>query len=52
MSFTISAIVLYSHVGEKRVLMFRQLGLNVITGNSSDGKVCDYRHSGLLFRPW
>ena len=38
MSFTISAIVLYSHVGEKRVLKFRQHGLNVVTGNSKTGK--------------
>ena len=38
MSFTISAIVLYSHTGQRRVLKFRQHGLNVITGNSKTGK--------------
>ena len=52
MSFTISAIVLYSHVGEKRVLKFRQHGLNVITGNSKTGKSAIIDISGLLFRPW
>jgi len=38
MSFTISAIVLYSLSGEHRVLQLRSHGLNVVTGNSKTGK--------------
>ena len=38
MSFTISAIVLYGHEGQVRVLSFRQHGLNIVTGNSKTGK--------------
>ncbi|WP_084864044.1 DUF3732 domain-containing protein [Salibaculum halophilum] len=37
MSFSIKAIVLYSHDGEKRILRFGP-GLNVITGKSKTGK--------------
>ena len=38
MSFTISAIVLYSHLGDTRVLSFQDHGLNIVTGNSKTGK--------------
>ena len=38
MSFTIAAIVLYSHDGQIRVLPFREHGLNIVTGNSKTGK--------------
>ncbi len=38
MSFTISAIVLYSHDGQTRVLKFQEYGLNIVTGNSKTGK--------------
>jgi len=38
MSFTIKAIILYSHDGEQRVLQFNAQGLNIITGNSKTGK--------------
>ena len=38
MSFTISAVVLYGHHGQKRVLPFRTHGLSVVTGNSKTGK--------------
>lgn len=38
MSFSIKAIVLYSHDGEQRVLPFNTHGLNIITGHSKTGK--------------
>ena len=38
MSFTISAVVLYSHTGQTRVLRFREHGLSIVTGNSKTGK--------------
>jgi len=38
MSFSIKAIVLYSHNGETRILPFREHGLNIITGQSKTGK--------------
>ncbi len=38
MSFTISAIVLYSKKRQMRVLKFKEHGLNVVTGNSKTGK--------------
>ena len=38
MSFTIKALVLYSHDGQQRVLSFREHGLNIITGKSKTGK--------------
>ena len=38
MSFTISAVVLYGHRGQKRVLRFRTHGLSIVTGNSKTGK--------------
>ena len=38
MSFTIAAIVLYSHTGQQRVLPFANHGLNIVTGNSKTGK--------------
>lgn len=38
MSFSINAIVLYSHNGSTRVLPFRRNGLNIITGKSKTGK--------------
>ena len=38
MSFSIKAIVLYSHDGEQRQLKFREHGLNIITGKSKTGK--------------
>ena len=38
MSFTISAVVLYSFDGQKRVLRFRPHGLSIVTGNSKTGK--------------
>lgn len=38
MSFSIRAIVLYSHDGQKRVLHFKPSGLNIITGKSKTGK--------------
>lgn len=38
MSFSISAIVLYSHQGQTRVLRFERNGLNIVTGNSKTGK--------------
>jgi Protein of unknown function (DUF3732)/AAA domain len=37
-SFTISAIVIYSHTGTKRVVRFNACGLNIITGKSKTGK--------------
>ncbi len=38
MSFSIQAIVIYSHTGDKRVLRFRSHGLNIVTGKSKTGK--------------
>lgn len=38
MSFSISAIILYSHTGETRTVSFRSHGLNIITGKSKTGK--------------
>ena len=38
MSFSIAAIVLYSHEGDVRELRFKDSGLNIITGNSKTGK--------------
>ena len=38
MSFSISAIVLYGHEGQQRVLRFNDHGLSIITGNSKTGK--------------
>ncbi|MES0871287.1 DUF3732 domain-containing protein [Pseudovibrio sp. SCP19] len=38
MSFSIKALVLYSHTGETRVLPFKTHGLNIITGKSKTGK--------------
>lgn len=38
MSFSIAAIVLYSHEGDIRELRFEGSGLNIITGNSKTGK--------------
>jgi len=38
MSFSIRAIVLYSHSGDTRIVKFRQNGLNIITGKSKTGK--------------
>ena len=38
MSFTISAVVLYGHTGQTRVLRFREHGLSIVTGNSKTGK--------------
>ncbi|WP_027035199.1 DUF3732 domain-containing protein [Mesorhizobium ciceri] len=38
MSFSILAIVIYSHTGEQRVVPFRRHGLNIITGKSKTGK--------------
>jgi len=38
MSFSIRAIVLYSHSGDTRVVKFRENGLNIITGKSKTGK--------------
>lgn len=38
MSFSITAIVLYSHEGDIRELRFKSSGLNIITGNSKTGK--------------
>lgn len=38
MSFTIAAIVVYSHTGQTRVLSFERHGLNIVTGNSKTGK--------------
>lgn len=38
MSFSIRAIVLYSHTGEQRIIRFRVNGLNIITGKSKTGK--------------
>lgn len=37
-SFTIKALVLYSHDGERRIVPFRAHGLNIITGKSKTGK--------------
>jgi hypothetical protein len=37
-SFTIRAIVLYSHTGKKRIVPFNRNGLNIITGKSKTGK--------------
>ena len=38
MSFTIRAIVIYSHTGAQRIVPFRSHGLNIITGKSKTGK--------------
>lgn len=38
MSFSIRAIVIYSHTGQTRVVKFRTHGLNIITGKSKTGK--------------
>lgn len=38
MSFSIKAIVVYSHNGDKRILNFKTRGLNIITGKSKTGK--------------
>ena len=38
MSFCISAIIIYSHNGDMRVLPFEKDGLNIITGKSKTGK--------------
>jgi len=38
MSFSIKALVLYSHDNEQRVVLFRPHGLNIITGKSKTGK--------------
>lgn len=38
MSFSIQALVLYSHSGEIRVVKFKTHGLNIITGKSKTGK--------------
>ncbi|MEP2781096.1 MAG: DUF3732 domain-containing protein [Pseudoruegeria sp.] len=38
MSFSIKALVLYSHDGEQRIVPFREHGLNIITGKSKTGK--------------
>lgn len=38
MSFSISALVLYSLTGQKRVVTFNRTGLNIITGKSKTGK--------------
>ncbi|MEK7801913.1 MAG: DUF3732 domain-containing protein [Pseudomonadota bacterium] len=38
MSFTIRAIVIYSHTGTQRVVPFKAHGLNIITGKSKTGK--------------
>lgn len=38
MSFSIKAIVLYSHMGEVRSITLRERGLNIITGKSKTGK--------------
>jgi len=38
MSFSLEAIVLYSHDGSQRVVPFRKNGLNIITGKSKTGK--------------
>jgi hypothetical protein len=37
-SFSIKALVLYSHDGEQRIVPFREHGLNIITGKSKTGK--------------
>ncbi len=37
-SFSIKALVLYSHDGDQRVVTFRTHGLNIITGKSKTGK--------------
>jgi len=37
-SFTIRAIVIYSHTGAQRIVPFRSHGLNIITGKSKTGK--------------
>ncbi|MCU7920245.1 MAG: DUF3732 domain-containing protein [Candidatus Thiodiazotropha sp. (ex Epidulcina cf. delphinae)] len=38
MSFSIKALIIYSHSGEQRVLPFKTHGLNIITGKSKTGK--------------
>ena len=38
MSFTIRAIIIYSHTGTQRVISFHNNGLNIITGKSKTGK--------------
>lgn len=38
MSFTIRAIVIYSHTGVQRIVRFNAHGLNIITGKSKTGK--------------
>lgn len=38
LSFSIKALVLYSHDGEQRIVPFREHGLNIITGKSKTGK--------------
>jgi guanylate kinase len=38
MSFSIRALVLYSHTGKKRIVTFKERGLNIITGKSKTGK--------------
>lgn len=37
-SFSIRAIVIYSHIGDIRIVPFRVHGLNIITGKSKTGK--------------
>lgn len=38
MSFSIKALIIYSHSGEQRILSFKTHGLNIITGKSKTGK--------------
>jgi len=38
MSFSIKALIIYSHSGEQRILPFKTHGLNIITGKSKTGK--------------
>lgn len=38
MSFSIKALIIYSHTGKQRIVEFKTNGLNVITGKSKTGK--------------
>ncbi len=38
MSFSIKALIIYSHSGDQRILPFNTRGLNIITGKSKTGK--------------
>lgn len=38
MSFSIKALIVYSHSGQKRIIKFQEHGLNIITGKSKTGK--------------